>query len=182
MPRSLWLYGVAILILPVLLALPKSLPPGRRQVFLAQTITMIAFTIFSSHAIISASASRSAKSLGEQARPLISAETQVVLYDAYLAGLGFYLRSEKPAWVITESKSKRNFTGNYYALGKRAAPDTRWGKALFDFADLADQWRSTRQPLLVLAKAKSRARLEQQIGAGTKILASVDDYVWLTKK
>jgi hypothetical protein len=109
-------------------------------------------------------------------------ETQVVFYDTYLSGMGFYLRSEKPIWVITHSKKKRTFLGNYYALGGRAEPDTRWGKALFDFDEFGDQWRSTKQPLLILVKERNRAGLEERLGAATKKLASVDDYILLTKQ
>ena len=104
-----------------------------------------------------------------------------MFYETYLSGMGFYLRSEKPIWVITHSKKKRTFLGNYYALGRRAEPQTRWGKALFDFEEFGNRWRTTKQPLLILVKEKSRAGLEQQVGEATRVLASIDDYVLVIK-
>jgi 4-amino-4-deoxy-L-arabinose transferase-like glycosyltransferase len=181
MPHSLWLYGAVILFVPLILCLSKIPQSSQANIYLSQAVAMGAFLIFCAHAMIAASSVRSAKALGGAARQLMTPATQVVFYDAYLAGLGYYLQSEKPAWVITHSNKKRTFLGNYYALGKRAEPDTRWGKALFDFDEFGAQWRSAPQPLLILAKAKSRARLEQHVGETTKELASVGEYVWLTK-
>jgi len=184
MPRSLWIYGVLILVLPILLALWKisrHLQSQPRR-YLAQVLTMSMFLNFSTHAMIAASSVRSAKALSDKALPLITPKTQVVFYDTYLYGMGFYLRSEKPIWVITHSKKKRTFLGNYYALGRRAQPDTRWGKALFDFDEFGNRWRSNKQPFIVLVKEKTRVQLEEQVGEATKALASVGDYVLLTKK
>ena len=184
MSRYLWIYGVLILVLPLLLSLriiSRHLRSQPRR-YLAQAMTMILFIIFTTHAMIAASSARSARALSDKAQPLIKPETQVVFYDTYLAGTGFYLRSEKPIWVITSNKKKRTFLGNYYALGRRAEPDTRWGKALFDIDEFGDQWRLTKQPLLILVKERNRAKLEERLGAATKKLASVDDYILLTKQ
>lgn len=184
MPRLLWIYGVLILILPLLLSFGKISRhvQSQPQRYLAQALTMILFLVFSAHAMIAASSARSAKGLSDMALPLMTPETQVVFYDTYLSGLGFYLRSEKPIWVITHNKKKRTFLGNYYALGRRAEPDNRWGQTLFDHDEFVNQWRSTKQPLLILVKEKSRAGLEEQVGEATKKLASVDDYVLLAKR
>ena len=183
MPRYFWIYGVLILISPLLLSFRKlsRCLQSQSQRCLAQAIMMILFLFFSAQAMIAAASVRSAKKLSAQALPLITPQTQVVFYDTYLAGMGFYLRSEKPLWVITHGKKKRTFLGNYYALGRRAEPDSRWGKALFDHDQFATQWRTTDRRLLIFVKEKSRARLERQVGAATKKLGSVDDYVLLTK-
>jgi 4-amino-4-deoxy-L-arabinose transferase-like glycosyltransferase len=183
MPRHLWIYGVLILVLPLLLTLRKISRHVQSQPwrYLAQVLTLSLFLIFSTHAMIAASSVRSAKALSDKALPLITPETQVVCYDTYLYGMGFYLRSEKPIWVISHSQKKRTFLGNYYALGGRAQPYIRWGKALFNFDEFGNQWPSTKQPLLILVKKRSRAGLEQQVGEATKKLASVDNYVLLTK-
>jgi len=184
MPRLLWIYGVLILILPLLLSIGKISRhlQGQPRRYLAQAITMILFIVFTAHAMIAASSARSARALSDIAQSLITAATQVVFYDTYRSGVGFYLRSEKPIWVITHNKKKRNFLGNYYALDGRAEPDTRWGKALFDFDEFGDRWRSTKQPLLILLKARNRPGLEDQLGAATKLLASIDDYILVTKQ
>ncbi len=184
MSRYLWIYGVLVLVLPLLLSfriISRHLRSQSRR-YLAQAITMILFLVFTTQLMIAASSARSARALSDKAQPLITPETQVVFYDTYLAGLGFYLRSEKPIWVITNNKMKRTFLGNYYALGRRAEPETRWGKALFDFDEFADQWRSTKQPLLILVKERNRKELEKRVGAATQKLASIGDYILLTKQ
>ena len=183
MPRGLRLYGVVILIVTAILSwaqisLRRS---GKGQIFLAQTVIMIAFIVFTAHAMIAASAAHSAKAAGETARSLLTDNTQVVVYDTYLAGLAFYLRSDEPIWVITRDKRKRTFLGNYYTLGERAVPEIRWGQALFDFDEFGVAWRAAKRPVLVLAHSKRRAQLEQQVGLATRKLASVGTYVWLTK-
>ena len=184
MSRYLWIYGVLVLVLPLLLSfriISRHLRSQSRR-YLAQAIILILFLVFTTQLMIAASSARSARALSDKAQPLITLETQVVFYDTYLAGLGFYLRSEKPIWVITNNKMKRTFLGNYYALGRRAEPETRWGKALFDFDEFADQWRSTKQPLLILAKERNQTELEKRVGAATKKLASIGDYSLLTKQ
>lgn len=183
MPWYLWIYGAVIFVLPILLSFQKISQHVQHEAqrYLLQAIIMILFLVFSAHAMIAASTARSARGLSNKALPLITPETQVVFYDTYLAGMGFYLRSEKPIWVITDGKKKRTFLGNYYALGGRAEPQTRWGKALYDFDEFGNQWRTTKQPLLILVKEKSRAELEDRVGEAIRILASIDDYVLLTK-
>ena len=183
MPRSVWIYGAVILVLSALLSLRKiSLYLQRpSQCYLAQAIMMISFLVFSAQTMIAASTVRSARAVSELALPFITPESQVVFYGGYLSGLGFYLRTRKPIWVVTHSHKKRTFLGNYYALGGRAKPRTRWGKAVFDFAEFGDRWRLAQQPLLVLVKAKKRASLEAQVGTSTKKLARIDDYVLVTQ-
>ena len=183
MPWPLWAYGVLILVLPMVLSLRKISQHLQSQprCYLAQAIMMVLFVVFSAQSMIAASTVRSARRLSDQALPLIAPETQVVFYDTYLAGLAFYLRSAKPIWVVTQGNKKRTFLGNYYALGGGAEPPSRWGKALFDFDEFGNQWRSTKQPLLVVVKEKSRARLEEQVGTAIQELARVDDYILLMK-
>jgi 4-amino-4-deoxy-L-arabinose transferase-like glycosyltransferase len=181
MPGWLWVYGVMLLALPVILRLSKLAPPKPANIFILQALILAAYLIFTTQLMITVSSIRSAKPLAEAVRSLLNAESQVVIYDTYSAGLSFYLRSERPLWVVTQDKRKRNFLGNYYLLGGHSLPTTGWGKALFDFKEFAEQWRAARQPLLVLTKIKSRAQLEAQIGMATKVLASSGRYVWLTQ-
>jgi len=180
--RPLWFYGAALVALSAFFSFARFTRRwGEGQIYLAQMLIMTGFLILLTHAMFNASLQRSAKLVAQEARPLLTPETQVVVYDSYLAGLGFYLDSEKPLWVVTHSKKAGTFIGNYYVLGKRTSPGTRWGKALFEFDEFAARWRSAEQPLLVLAKAKNKVRLDQQVGAPTKVVASVHDYVWLVR-
>ncbi len=183
MPRYQWIFGVLILVLAMLLSLrqiSRRLQSQPRR-YVAQALVMVLFVVFSAQSMTAASTVRSAQRLGEQALLLMVPQTQVVLYDTYLAGLAFYLSSAKPVWVVSPANKKRTFLGNYYALGGRAGPPNRWGKALFDFDEFAQQWRSTQQPLLIVLKEKSRARLEALVGAVIQEVGRVDDYLLLAK-
>ena len=182
-PRPLWIYAALIVIVLgfcLLFKIPQRWS-GQRQLYLAQSMIMAVFLIFITHVISRASLVRSAKLLADEARSLVTAQTQVVMYDAYFGGLGFYLGIERPSWVITENKKKHTFTGNYYVFRNGKELQTRWGKAIFDPKEFAAQWRAVQQPLLVLSKVNNKARLEKEVGEATKVVANVNDYVWLVK-
>ena len=153
-----------------------------RQLYLAQGFGVSVFLIFLVQMMVSISPGRSAQRIAEKALPQITASTQVVFYDTYLAGMAFYLYAQRPIWVITNAKKKRTFLGNYYALGKRADPLTPWGKALFDFDEFRAQWKSTERPLLVVVKEKNLPRLVQDIGETPERLAAIDEYILVSKR
>jgi hypothetical protein len=95
--------------------------------------------------------------------------------------MAFYLRAQRPIWLITHGYKKRTFLGNYYAIGKREDPVTPWGKAILDFAEFRERWKTTKHPLLVIAKEKNLQRLVGEVGETPKKLATVDEYVLVTK-
>lgn len=182
-PYFIWLYGlltILLLALPIILR-STGKHQSHRQCFLVQTFGMIVFLVFAARIMLGAAPARSAKVLATNAVSFVTPTTQTVLYDTYLAGMAFYLRAEKPIWVITHGNKKRTFLGNYYALGRRPAPVTRWGDALLDFDEFRDHWKLAKQPLLVFVKAKNRARLEEQVGAHANIVATAGEYVALSK-
>jgi hypothetical protein len=95
--------------------------------------------------------------------------------------MAFYLRAEKPLWVVTYSKKKRTFLGNFYALGKREEPIGPRGRALMDFDEFRRQWKLAKQPLLIFVKEKNRAHLETDVGAALEKIASIGEYDILWK-
>lgn len=95
--------------------------------------------------------------------------------------MGFYLRTEQPIWVITHGKKKRTFWGNYYVLGNRAEPVTRWGKSLLDFDEFARSWQTAKQPMLIFTKERNLAHLTEQVGSTPREVAAFNRYVVLAK-
>jgi 4-amino-4-deoxy-L-arabinose transferase-like glycosyltransferase len=180
---QIWIYGAVVVITLALLAYWQSSrqPPPHAQLFVVQASTMIVFLAFVAQLMSATAPLRSARGLAEKAAPLALPGTQVVFYDTYLAGMAFYLRAEKPIWVVTYRKKKRTFLGNFYALGKREEPIGPRGRALMDFDEFGRRWRSAKQPLLIFVKEKNRARLEAEVGAAPKQISSVNDYVILFK-
>lgn len=183
MTQQIWIYGAVIVLTLTLLAIwqASSQPRRQAQLFAVQACAMIVFLAFVSQLMSAPASERSAKRLAEKAAALALPGTQLVFYDTYLSGMAFYLRAEKPIWVVTYSKKKRTFLGNYYALGKRAEPIGPRGKALLDFDEFRRQWKSAKQPLLIFVKEKNRARLEAEVGAAPKQIASIDEVAILWK-
>lgn len=179
-----WFYAAFSVFMLVYMTRSKAAPDLglQRQLFVIHSLGMCVFLIFLAEVMVSISPARSAKSVAAKALPQISPTTQVVFYDTYSAGMAFYLRAQRPIWVITNGKKKRTFLGNYYALGKRADPMTRWGKALFDFEEFRAQWKTTEQPLLIIIKEKNLPRLAAEVGEAPKRLAAINEYVLVSNR
>ena len=178
-----WLHAGAILLFLFFLATwPRSrTKTGQSWCYLAQFSTMAFFLIFVVQLMIAVSSIRSAKGLAEKAVSMITPTTQLVFYDTYLAGMPYYLRSEKPIWMVTHSRKRKTFLGNYYALANREEPVTPWGEALLDHDAFRQRWRSAKQPMVIFLKEKNQTRLEQQVGATANRVGAVDEYIILRK-
>ena len=131
--------------------------------------------------MILTSSERSAKAIAQATRPKLAATTQVVQYDTYLAGLSFYLQSERPIWLITRDGKERTVLGNYYAIGKQQDPATRWGQAIFNLQEFYEYWNTTKQPLLVVLKDKNLRRFTKNLNEAPARLAAEDEYVLVTR-
>jgi hypothetical protein len=132
--------------------------------------------------MILVSPERSAKAIAEAALSLQTPETHVVQYDTYLAGLAFYLRSERPVWLITRDGKERTLLGNYYAIGKRENPMTSWGQSIFHLEEFHEYWRSANHPLLIIVKDKNLPRFSKSLGESPVKLAAEDEYLLVAKR
>jgi len=128
----------------------------------------------------SVASSRSAKALAESAAPFITHDSQIAIYDTYLTGLIFYLRRDRPIWVVG-SPGKTTWMGSPYV--SRFFPNSApgYGKVFVSVAELADAWNKGTPPVLIFAKAKNISRLQGQLGENTKELVRVDEYVLMSK-
>ena len=153
----------------------------QRTFFLVHGLGMCVFLVFLARMMIAIAPSRSAQGLADQARPHLTATTQVVFYDTYLAGMAFYLQTERPIWFVTRANKRRTFLGNYFALNRPAEPQTPWGKAVLDFEEFRARWRTVAQPLLVILKERNLPRMAREVGQMPKRIAGVDEYVLVLK-
>jgi len=183
MAHFLWAYGAfLILSLAFLIYRQKIRPwPSLRQLYLAHGLGTIIFLFFVARVIVLSAPDRSAKELAKITAPKITAATQLVFYDTYKAGMAFYLKTEKPIWMVTHSNKKRTFLGNFYAMTEREEPSTDGGKALLDFAEFYEKWQTAKQPLLIILKEKNLPRLQKQVGGSPKQIGAVDEYLLLLK-
>ena len=63
--------------------------------------------------------------------------SQIAIYDTYLTGLIFYLRSDRPIWVVG-SPGKTTWMGSPYVSRHFPNPAPGHGEILVNVAELAD--------------------------------------------
>jgi 4-amino-4-deoxy-L-arabinose transferase-like glycosyltransferase len=182
MAPSICLYAATCVAILVALSLGKTAGLWRTQskVFVVHAVGAFFFLIFLAHMKVAVSGDRSAEKVADTVKARIDADTQVVFYDTYLTAMPFYLRAQRPAWIVTHAGKKKTVAGNFYVVTNQDWPDTRWGKALFDFDEFREAWKKNKTPLLMIVKQKNLSRMKKEIGASPRKLTTVDDYVLLT--
>ena len=178
-----WIYAAVSIALLAYFSIRKTTgpPASQSRLYVVQFLGSWVFLAFAVQMMVQISPARSAEPIAAALMPRLTATTQVVLYDTYLAGIPFYLRSARPVWIITHERKKRTFLGNYYAIGKQADPVTPWGTALLDFEEFKQVWQTTQRPLLILVKEKNLRRFVENVGESPSRLAAVDEYLIVSK-
>lgn len=181
MPDLLKAAGTALALGYLYLALSGRRSKNLGPLFLTHVAGLTLFFAFSVQIVMLIAPGRSAKPVAEKALPLIGPATQVVFFDTHLAGMPFYLRSEKPIWLVTHENKRRTFLGNYYLSTGIANPVSLWGDAIFDHDEFREKWQSATPPLLIVVKAKNLNRLVNTVGESPKTLAAADEYLLVSK-
>lgn len=177
-------YGIFCSVIAVVLAMTRTTDFWKDQskVYIIHSMGIVFFLAFMAQMMVAVSRDRSASEILETVASRIDADVQVVFFDTYLTGMPFYLRVDRPVWIVTHANKKKTVLGNFYAVTNRAWPDTRWGKALFDFNEFREVWNQNETQLLIIVKQKNLARMEKEIGASPRKLTSVDEYVLLSNR
>ena len=152
-----------------------------RYIYFSQGFGLLIFMVTLSEMMVSIAPVRSSQEIAVKALPYITPTTQLVLYDTYAEALPFYLKTDKPLWVVTHSNKKRTFLGNFYELTDQPDPITRWGKSLLTFEEFAEHWNNSDTPFVILVKEKNLRRLERLIGVVAKRLAVDDEYLLVAR-
>jgi len=152
-----------------------------RYIYFSQGFGLLIFMVTLSEMMVSIAPVRSSQEIAVKALPYITPTTQLVLYDTYAEALPFYLKTDKPLWVVTHSNKKRTFLGNFYELTDQPDPITRWGKSLLTFEEFAEHWNRSDTPFVILVKEKNLRRLERLIGVVAKRLAVDDEYLLVAR-
>ncbi len=151
------------------------------QLYLFHSVSVLLFLVFFNHIVVLAAPERSALPLAKLIVSRLTPATQVVFFDTYQAGMAFYLRTEKPIWVVTHDNKKRTFLGNYYAIAGHPEPTPPGGKALLNFEEFQSRWETTKQPLLIIVKTKNLPHLKQRVGKSPKQIGAIDEYLVMMK-
>jgi len=179
----LLLYGTVIsLVFGVFVAGDlKSVWKGQGPAFMCTAVTLALFFILAGKIVARASFRRAAKSTAQATAALIDRPDRLVFYDTYIEGLPFYLRIDKPIWLV-QSREKGNIMGSFYVAEKRPAPAAGYGQVLFTFDEFADQRGKNELPLRIFLKEKNLPRLTQEVGAVPRRLTSFDEFILVSNR
>ena len=179
----LLLYGTAIsLVFGVFVAGDlKSVWKGQGAAFMCTAVSLALFFILAGQIVARASFRRAAKSIAQATAASIDRPDRLVFYDTYIEGLPFYLRIDKPIWLV-QSREKGNIMGSFYVAEKRPAPAAGYGQVLFTFDEFADQRGKNELPLRIFLKEKNLPRLTQEVGVVPRRLTSFDEFILVSNR
>ena len=124
---------------------------------------------------------RSSKELAARSSVFILPDDRVVIYDAYLASLPFYLRIDRPLWIV-QAEGKDTVMGSLY-VGKRQL-QLRSGdhQMVFNYAQFSELWRTSAQRLMVFVHAKRLHRLKQDTGGRATEISRTGDVLLVSNR
>ena len=139
------------------------------------TLAAFALLILASPALtVPVSEHRSSRLLAQRAAPHIRPSDQLVLYSGYPSGLPFYLKLERPMWVVW-SADKRQVLGSDYIARERPEPASGYAQVLFSREEFADIWKNSEQRLLVFVSEGSLGKLKDLTGTEPIELFQMDE-------
>jgi 4-amino-4-deoxy-L-arabinose transferase-like glycosyltransferase len=178
MLRQLPAAAVAALLLLSFVALPwaawTTFQEDRARLFLPACLVFFLLYWFAHGLVEPISRAQSYKELALKSAALLQPEDQLVVYDTYLASVPFYLRLDKPFWIVTPPDTK-DVMGSFYAAEKKLAPAPGYGKVVFTFAEFEQEWE--RRKLFVFVRYKRLREL-----AGHKLLLQVGNIALVTNR
>jgi 4-amino-4-deoxy-L-arabinose transferase-like glycosyltransferase len=180
---DLWIFGAGIAIVTAILALAARTPPDAQRprfVYLSYCAGLTLFLLFTTRIFATESLVRSAHQLAQDAAPFAE-ERQLVFYDSYLTGMPFYLRAQRPIWVVW-SGTRRIIMQNIYVAQKRPRPVVGYGEVLFTFDQFRERWRDSGQPLLVFVEERTLPKLAEKVGGKPKVLSKVNNFLLVSNQ
>jgi 4-amino-4-deoxy-L-arabinose transferase-like glycosyltransferase len=180
---DLWIFGAGIALVTAVLALAARTATNMerpRCVYLSLGAGMTLFLLFTTRIFATESLVRSARQLAHDAAPFAE-ERQLVFYDSYLTGMPFYLRAQRPIWIVW-SGTRRIIMQNIYVAQKRPRPVAGYGEVLFTFDQFRERWRDPRQPLLVFVEERTLPKLAERMGDKPKVLSKVNNFLLVSNQ
>jgi len=145
--------------------------------FMSTAVSLTLFMILIGQLMTAASIDhRASKSIAQGTAPLIGQTDQLVFYDNYIEGLPFYLRLDRPIWLV-QSRQKREILGSVYLAEKRPPPVRGRGQIIFSFEEFTAEWKKNDRRLLIFVKEKVLPRLTKELGEAPKAYRKFGDVV-----
>jgi 4-amino-4-deoxy-L-arabinose transferase-like glycosyltransferase len=176
-----WLSGIAIAIVGAIFLVGRGRGKWRRPGFVlgCYGAALLVYLLLMLQLSIQVSYRRSAKLAAEHFAKFISPTDQLVHYDGSLTGMPFYLRSQKPIWIVW-SGTDEIVMDNIYIAQKQPAPVAGYGQVLFTYSEFAQATQQPQQPLRIIVKTKNLNRLWTEDGIATKTLTEYGGYSLVT--
>lgn len=153
--------------------------PG--ALYLSYCIGFVLVFLFVHRVMAAVSYTRTSKELAEKAAPFIRPEDHLVIYHAYLSSLPFYLRVNRPLWVVWSGQQGR-VMGSTYVGEKLPVAAAGHEKVLFTYQEFSKLWTESRERLLIFAHTKDVGRLNEQGLVPLKTILQVGDVVLVTNR
>ena len=158
--RQLPAMTIAAIALLALVILPwttwTTFRQNRERLFPPACLVFFLFFLFAHRFVEPLSFIRSYKELAAMSAPLIRPRDQLVIYDSYLPSLPFYLRIDKPIWIVSPENAK-DVMGSFYVAEKKPPPTPGYGQAVFTPDEFQREWSS--RMLLVFVKQRRLTEL-----------------------
>ena len=152
--------AIAAIALLALIILPwttwTTFRQNRERLFPPACLVFFLFFLFAHQFVEPISFIRSYKELAAKSAPLIRPGDQLVIYDSYLPSLPFYLRIDKPIWIVTPENAG-DVMGSFYVAEKKPPAAPGYGKVVFTPDEFQREWSSRR--LLVFVKQRRLTEL-----------------------
>ena len=149
---------------------------GRQSLYLVTAVAFFLVLVVGGPIASAVSRVRSSKEMAQKAAPFIAPGTGLVIYDAYLSSLPFYLRLEQPLMVVW-SGTKSSVLGSAFMAEKKPAPANGYPKVLFTYEEFGELWRDRSRPLLVFLHPSVLHRFPGVDEGGFEPMAQVGDVI-----
>jgi 4-amino-4-deoxy-L-arabinose transferase-like glycosyltransferase len=153
--------------------------PG--ALYLSYCLGLALMAFFTHLVVATVSHSRTSKELAKKAEPFIHPQDQIVIYNAYLSSLPFYLRVSRPLWVVWSGKKNR-VMGSAYVAEKLPRSALDHGEVVFTYEQFPKLWRESHERLLVFTRTKDVDRLSEQGVVAIKTLLREGDVILVTNR
>jgi hypothetical protein len=148
----------------------------RRQgfLYLATSVGFVLFILCAELIVVTVSTQRSSKQLAHKASLFIGEDDQIVLFQGYPSSLPFYLKIQRPIWVVW-SGNKRTVLGSDYIAKERPQPAEGYGEVLFTYDQFSEIWNNSKRRLVVFLDSGAVDRLKLLVGVKPRVLLKVGD-------
>jgi hypothetical protein len=134
----------------------------------------VLFVLCAELIVVTVSTQRSSKQLAHKASLFIGEDDQIVLFQGYPSSLPFYLKIQRPIWVVW-SGNKRTVLGSDYIAKERPRPAQGYGQVLFTYGQFSERWNNSKRRIVVFLDSEAVDQLKLLVGVQPRVLLTVGD-------